>query len=290
LPPAPTSGPEPIQIIFGVVEASPSLTWSTLWQVSQQEPWALVAREPGAYHVRVTGYAHFKVTATAIEIAAEPGVRASTIRHLLLDQVLPLALAHEGRLVLHASGLRRGDDAIAIAGAAGSGKSTMAAALSAEGWTVTSDDGVLLEERGEVLHAVPAYPGLRLWPDALDATGLRERSVGEVADYSAKVRVAPAVHEPGEGTAPLRHVYVLQRGRGIAVTPLAPRDASAAIFAHLYRADLTDRAALAAQFEACARFVERVPVSRLTLAGTLDSVRDAARALDAHARVGNRRA
>ena len=267
------------------MEAPPTREWSTLWQGSGREPWAAVAREPGAYHVRVTGCGHFKVSHRLIEIAPEPSLRASTIRHLLLDQVLPLALAAEGRLVLHASGLRRGARAIAVAGAAGTGKSTMAAALSGEGWSVTSDDGVLVEEGGSEMIAVPAYPGLRLWPETLDVTGMRDRCIGEVAEYSAKLRVAPPAH--GDvGAAPLAHVVVLARGDRLQIDVLSARDAAMAVLAHAYRADLTDRDALAAQLDACARFVERVRVSRLTLPDDLSAVGDAARALDAHVTVG----
>ena len=246
----------------------------------------MVAREPAAYHVRVSGCGHFKVTPERIDVAVEPGVRASTIRHLLLDQVLPLALAAEGRLVLHASGLRRHGRAIALAGAAGTGKSTMAAALSGEGWAVMSDDGVLIDDANGAV-AVPAYPGLRLWPETLAVTGMRERCIGEVAEYSAKLRVAPAATGDA-GAAPLSHIYVLERGGTFGIETLGPRDATAAMLAHLYRADLTDRDGLAAQLDACARLVERVPVARLTLPNGLDAVRDAARALDAHATVASR--
>ena len=244
-----------------------------------------MAREPGVYYVRVAGCALFRVTSKAIDIAAAPGLRASTVRHLLLDQVLPLALAAEGHLVLHASGLRRRGCAIAVAGAAGTGKSTMAAALSGEGWSVTSDDGVLVEATLDRMNAAPAYPGLRLWPETLDVTGMRERCIGEVAEYSAKVRVAAPAHGECEA-APLTHVFVLERGERLQIHTLSARDAAMAVLAHAYRADLTDREALAMQLDLCGRFVERVPVSRLTLPDDLSRLRDAARALDAHATVG----
>ena len=179
-----------LHITIGGFDPPSDLTWATLWQLSDREPWAVVARHETALHVRVSDCAHFRLTSSSVQILPAAGVRASTIRHLLLDQLLPLLLARDGHLVLHASGLRIAGGAIAIAGTAGAGKSTLAAALSAEGWTVTSDDGVLVEE-GAIPLAVPAYPGLRLWPETLDVTAMRERCVGEVAEYSAKCRVAP---------------------------------------------------------------------------------------------------
>lgn len=272
-------------IEFRPIDAEPALRWSVLWQRSDGTPWVEVTRSRDAYHVRVIGFAEFRVTRSMVEVASEPGARPSTIRHLLLDQVLPLSLAAEGHLVLHASAAfdpRSG--VIAMVGAAGAGKSTLAAALRGEGWNVASDDGLLLRTQDHGVVAVPAYPGLRLWPDAAEATGVTSEAVSEVAEYSAKLRVsfpASLVIEP----MPLRRVYFVQSGAAAVIEPLSARDAAMALVEHAYRADLTDRAALAAQLDACVRLVDRVSGWRLAVPRDLAQLRDTARMLDAHARV-----
>ena len=253
------SASHPVEIVFTSIPSDVSLRWSPLWLRADGKPWAESARSTGAYHVRIGGFATFRVTPSRIDVDANAAARPSTIRHLLLDQVLPLALAAEGALVLHASAVRRDGDAIALAGAAGSGKSTLAAALAREGWCVASDDGVVVNEDQGGWTAVPAYAGLRVWADAAEATGLTGQAVSEVAEYSAKVRVTlPDQRGPGA----LRAVVAIEPGDVFRLVALAPRDATIALVRHAYRADLTDRAALVAQLEACSRAAAHVPVYR----------------------------
>ena len=262
------------------------LHWSTVWRSSDGGAWAQTARDRDAFYVRITGFVDVKITATHIHVAANPNARDSTIRHLLLDQVLPMALAAEGRLVLHASAVQRaGSGVVALAGSAGAGKSTLAAAFLRAGWNVLSDDGVMVEpcERGAT--AVPAYSGLRLWPDAVDATGLTESAVSEVAEYSAKVRVTPGhVGSP----APLAGVYVIETGNDCRVELLGRRDAAMALIGHAYCAEPDDAAALTAQLDACADLAAKVPVSRAIVPRDLAQLSRAVDVLSAHATFADR--
>jgi hypothetical protein len=214
-------------------------------------------------------------------VSPNASVRESTIRHLLLDQVLPLALAAEGRLVLHASAVYRENAGIvALAGPAGAGKSTLAAALIREGWRVVSDDGLLVEERDGRVCAVPAYAGLRMWADAAQATGVMESAVSEVAEYSAKVRVTlPHLASP----AILKAVYAIELGDRCLVEPLGLRDGAMALIAHAYRAEPESRTLNTAQLTACAAAVSQVPVSRVMVPRDLARLPDAARAFSGHA-------
>lgn len=255
-----------------------------LWRQSDGSPWVEVARFNDAYYVRVIGFADFCITSTTVRVAPREGARPSTIRHLLLDQVLPLALAAEGHLVLHASGLYSEGQVIAIAGPAGSGKSTLAAALQREGWSVASDDGLLVREQGSEVVAVPAYPGLRLWPDAAERTGVMRFAVSEVAEYTAKLRVS-LPEAGGLESAPLASVYVIRQGDVVSIERLGARDAAMTLVEHAYRADLSDRVALAAQLDVCARLAERICVCRLVMPRDLDQLAMAAAAVIAHARV-----
>lgn len=138
----------------------------------------LSATGAGAIHcLDFPGLAVFRIDAGGRRIDAWPrfGCAASTLNHLLLDQVLPRAVAHTGRVVLHAAavqasaGSSRAGPAIALAAPAGGGKSTLAAAFRRAGHTLLTDDCLLLERRGGMLCCLPAYPSLRLWPDSLAA-------------------------------------------------------------------------------------------------------------------------
>ena len=284
LPESPPS-PSPIVIAFGAISRPSALRWSTVWRQPGERVWAQTARDGEAFYISIAGFADFCITRSTVTVAASPSARDSTIRHLLLDQVLPLALAAEGHLVLHAAAVHRdGVGTLALAGAAGSGKSTLAAALRNEGWTVVSDDGVVVDQSGDAPLAICAYPGLRLWPDAAAATGLSSQAITEVAEYSAKVRVSS--HESRQ-PAPLRSVYVIESGAECRVERLSARDATIATIAHAYRADPEDRTALAAQLETSAALSSRVGVFRLVVPRDLTQLSQAARLVSRHATFGD---
>ena len=110
----------------------------------------------------------FTLTGSGNTIAVGLGPRAgiATVRHLLLDQLLPRVLAHRGETVLHASAVRIGTRAVGFMGKSGSGKSTLAAALAAENCALLSDDGLILELATSAVLALPTYTSLRLWSDS----------------------------------------------------------------------------------------------------------------------------
>lgn len=87
----------------------------------------------------------------------------------LLGPACGFVLRLRGVTCLHASAVSLGGAAVAICGPAGAGKSTTAAALAARGRPVLSDDVVPLLDTPGGLFARPAYPHLRLWPDAVRA-------------------------------------------------------------------------------------------------------------------------
>src|SRR5215470_11023862 len=82
----------------------------------------------------------------------------------LLGPVMGFVLLLRGVVCLHASAVVIGDQAIALLGPAGSGKSTTAAAFSNQGYSVIAEDVVTLDDREDHFWVRPAYPCIRLWP------------------------------------------------------------------------------------------------------------------------------
>jgi hypothetical protein len=87
----------------------------------------------------------------------------------LLGPIFGLLLRMRGSVCLHASAVSIGNRAVAFVGPEGAGKSTAAAAFTARGHAVLSDDIVALVEREGAFHVLPAYPYLGLWPDSVEA-------------------------------------------------------------------------------------------------------------------------
>ena len=65
--------------------------------------------------------------------------------------------------------LRSENEAIALLGPAGSGKSTTAAAFSERGFSILAEDVVTLDDRGDHFLVRPGYPCIRFWPAAVKA-------------------------------------------------------------------------------------------------------------------------
>ena len=235
--------------------------WTTLWRFSNEEPWVTPARVNGARRLRFGRFADVTVSEDRIDVARRGHASDATLRHLVLDQALPLALAARGALVVHASAVALRTGAIVLAGRAGAGKSTIAALLAREGFPVIADDGVVLEGPLPALRVVASYPGLRLYDDSARVAGLELSRSELVAEYSRKRRVVPA-------TAPARRfsesftltaMYSLAPGASnIRFEKLARRDAAVEVLAHAYRIDPADRVALAAQLDAVAAIVPGV--------------------------------
>jgi serine kinase of HPr protein (carbohydrate metabolism regulator) len=93
-------------------------------------------------------------------------VTSATVEHLYLNQVLPLALSRQGKLVLHGSAVDIGGQGVAFLGESGRGKSTLAASFATEGTRFLTDDGLLLEWVGECCMIIPSHPSIRLWQTA----------------------------------------------------------------------------------------------------------------------------
>jgi len=98
-----------------------------------------------------------------------PGETIENMATYLLGPILGFVLRLRGVTCLHASAIAVRGEAIAFLGAAGAGKSTTAAVFATLGHPVLSDDVVALKDRGSSFFIQPGYPGLRLWPESVNA-------------------------------------------------------------------------------------------------------------------------
>ena len=118
------------------------------WELPEGCVWLSMSRVEGGYQLRFPGLATFHVSARAETVRCwpHPGTPGNTVRHLFLDQVMPLVLSLAGRTVLHASAVSTGNGAIAFSGESGRGKSTLAGAFVNHGASLMTDDCLLLDD------------------------------------------------------------------------------------------------------------------------------------------------
>ncbi len=133
-----------------------------------------------------------------------------TIRHLLLDQVIPRIVSHRGGVVLHAGAVKYGSDCIVVVGESGWGKSTLATSLHLQGKQILTDDCLMLKRKNGRVVAVPSYCGARLLEDSLDHFKKSEKKVGNVSHYSSKKRLdLNCDHTENECGVPVVAFFVL---------------------------------------------------------------------------------
>jgi hypothetical protein len=287
LPPARASAEPRFTVSWHASVHCPSaLRWRTLRAASGVVADVSIARADDLSFLRVAGLATAAFDRRRIAVAVDPAADRERVRHALLDQILPLALAADGETVLHASAVEADGAALLFLGSAGSGKSTLAAALSACGAGVMADDSVLLELRGEAGWAVPSYRGLRLWPDAAECAAARGFSIQPGRHRpraTAKYRLLP-VDPGGHAQArPVAAAYTLATGAAVAFTRLSRRDAALELVRHAFLPDVDSRATVLAHTDRATSWSGRLQIWRLDAPRDLTRLPGLARAVLAHA-------
>ena len=85
-------------------------------------------------------------------------------RSLVLGQGIGILLCQRSRLVFHASAVNINNDAIALLGGSGNGKSTTTFALNNKGHSVISDDVLSVEfDKNNKPIVFPGFPRIKLW-------------------------------------------------------------------------------------------------------------------------------
>jgi hypothetical protein len=245
--------------------------WFHRWTAPQGRTWLSFGRDEHGYVLRFARTATFRVMHGDRRIICEGAslVPRRTIRHLLLNQVLPLAIT-PSRCVLHASAVLDCGGVIGFAGQTGSGKSTLAAALHQAGAPLISDDTLVVDDRSGAVSVVPMYTAVRLWPDALQALFDDDaESFPTASHYNHKRVVKLAANTAAPAAAPLRVLCIvatkpaLKRARRVTVRRLSSRDALIRLMPVAYHLDVESRDELRTTFERLARVVERVPIVEL---------------------------
>jgi len=236
------------------------------------------ARCDGGYLQTIVGAWRFFVSGDGTRIVAYPPLPApETLRHLLLDNILPHALNLAGHDSLHATAVLTPRGVVAFMGPSGAGKSTLAAHFLSRGFELVCDDCLVLSLEGEKIIATPSYPGLRLLPDGVAWIGLDERATTAVAEYGTKRRILGEASAAMRGGA-LAAIYVLPsapsngEAASVMLEVLSKRDAFAELLRSSFRVDVDDRPMVKRQFELFAAIVEHVPISRLVVPRSLAEV------------------
>jgi len=243
------------QLCADTEDFSESCHWLNHWYSLDGSVWLAFARLEAGYLLRFPALTDFVVSTDVRTVCCylRENCPPETMRHLLLNQVIPIVLSHLGKLVLHASACATPQGAMAFMGMSGTGKSTLAASFGLLGFAVLTDDCLLVEEQDGEIMTVPSYPGLRLWPETVTALFEQEPVLQPLAHYTDKKRLL-FDQDHFDGPLSLRAIYVLTQPEnmqditGVTITPLLASEALLETVKHTFQLDITDREKLGHSF------------------------------------------
>ena len=228
-----------------------------------KEAWAHFARTGDGYLLRFPSCGDFFLSADTAEIQCRPrpGIPEVTVRHLFLDQVIPLVLSRREPIVLHASAVLTAHGVIAFTGKSGQGKSTLAASFAQKGYALVSDDCLVLRAEQAGWTALPSYPGVRLWPSTTEKLLRADTHTMDMAHYTIKCRVSDKVLLPfASSPAPMRRLFFLADDNShVSIQRLSPARTFMALVEFAYNLDIQDAAFLRSQFEAVGQLAADIP-------------------------------
>jgi hypothetical protein len=201
-----------------------------------------------------------------IVVDAAPEASERNLRLFLLGSAFGALLHQRGLLPLHANAIDVGGRAVAFSGHSGAGKSTIAAWFHDRGDPILADDVCVIgfSPAGQAL-AFPGIPRLRLWRQALEASGrdagAYDRSFDLLDKYDVPTR-AEAALEP----LPLHAVYLLcksEAGEAAGIERLSGVDAVEMLVENTYRGGyLKTIGRTGEHLAACVRIARSVPIFR----------------------------
>lgn len=145
-----------------------------------------------------------------IRYALAPEGDERSLAHFLLSWAFPALLHSYGWLPLHASAVETSQGAVVLCGAAGVGKSTLAAAFHKRGCRLVADDMVVIrpDESGR-LHVLAGSPVIHLWKLALRQVYGAEVDEPEALRPRLPKYALPVGEQFCDHALPLAQVYAL---------------------------------------------------------------------------------
>lgn len=200
----------------------------------------LVSHTPDGFRADVPGVAAALVAANGRRVVLDIRVGASpaAVRAMIGGPILTLSALARGWLPFRWSTVEVHGHTIALGGAAGSGASTLAAALVRRTGSLIADEVTILRTESEAALVASGAAEIKLWPDSVAALALSGAIVRSGQDdhrrgHRPPPRAALSVPSAGTRARRLDAVYLIQPHFPVGMVPLTWTDTTAHLAAGL---------------------------------------------------------
>jgi hypothetical protein len=216
-----------------------------------------------------------------IIVDVPPGIDFSLVRPHILGSGMAFVLRQRGFLVLHASCVAKGDEAIAFLGGSGWGKSTLASAFHQHGYRLITDDVMAIQMDTSIPQVWPSFPEVKLLPDAADVLQVSDRTaLPQPLGYKQTQRLdAQFTTQP----VSLKQVYVLRLGEQHQIEPMSRSQSFVELIQHSRAIKtLRDPSVMVQHFHQCSELVKVVPMGYLKRPRSLEQLSQAIQRVEDH--------
>ena len=219
----------------------------------------------------------FKITNYSIIIDPVHDVNKTVLRNFLLGTIFATFLRLKGFFVLHASSVNINGSAIAFSGFKGYGKSTTAMAFYNQGYSVISDDYIIIEfDINNVPMVSPGFPSLRLSNESRESMGLDKFDLDDEID---KIYLSTS-KSFSTNKIPLKKIYILQRDKKSEIFNLNPQDAFMELVKNTFGINIFSKLELPDNFYQCEKIVKNVEVSILKISDSIQNMHRVVRIIE----------
>ena len=189
-----------------------------------------------------------------------------------LGQVLSHCLLMRGIEPLHATAIVVDGGAVAFLGDSGDGKSTLAASFLSRGYSLLTDDVLVLKFQDDRVLTHPSLPRIKLTPESADAIFNGRRAI-PMNSFTSKMIFPLQESQHVRDPVRLRAVYVLPEASSdspIAIGRLSGRASFLPLIQNTFNNAVLSRDRIQQQFAFAERLVRLVPIKQLSYPKGLD--------------------
>jgi hypothetical protein len=215
-------------------------------------------------------------TVTGLSMDGNP---EAALKTYMLGHLLSFVLLGLGKETIHAASIVTGNQAFALVGDSARGKSTLSAAFLQAGYTLLSDDFLVVSPHGDSYIAYPGIPRIKLYERVAKHLIAEGKQGTPMTTHRRTKMVYPVQGVPTE-PVPLRTFYALASPKnlaglkGVRIETLSEKEAYLELTENSFNVSVRTPERLASQFQWATALVKKVPVKRLSYPRVMEILPD----------------